>query len=219
MVTGFLDTAPDDVATVSQPTGGETKLPAQLGQVGAAQVPEFDPLEVSPDALVRVEIWGVAWKALQVDAPSSAARQVVLDDLGPVNGRAIPDDRERSRDMKQQVIEEPNDVLTLVGPVLDTQVQVAARGDGADGREVIPCEWHLEDGGLTPGGVGPHHRGQEVEAALVYPEDGPAFLLGLFLTSGHRSLIHSWMASSLRWAARLVGFWLLQPACLRRCLA
>jgi hypothetical protein len=35
------------------------------------------------------------------------------------------------------------------------------------------------------------------------------------LTSGHRSLIQSSTASSLRWVARWIGFWDVQPACLR----
>lgn len=78
MVAGFLDTALDDVSAVSQSTNREAK-PPQFTQVGAAQVPKFHPVEVSPDAIIGVEIRGATRKALRVNTLDRAARQVVLD--------------------------------------------------------------------------------------------------------------------------------------------
>jgi hypothetical protein len=215
MVADFLDAALDDMATVPQAANRQPEFAAKLIQIGAAQVSKLDPLEVSPDPFVGIEVGRVAGKLLQVDALGTAIGQELLDDLGSMDESAVPDHREKTGDMTQQVLQETNDILATVGPVLDTQVQVPVGSDAADGREMIPSERHLQDRRLSSGSVGAHHRGEQVEAALVYPEEGSAFLLGLFLTSGHRSVIHLWMASSLRWVARWIGFWLLHPAALR----
>jgi hypothetical protein len=90
----------------------------------------------------------------------------------PTSGNSVPDHREKTGDMTQQVLQETNDILATVGPVLDTQIQVPVGSDAADGREVIPCERHLQDRSLSSGSIGAHHRGEQVEAALVHPEDG-----------------------------------------------
>src|ERR687892_724374 len=59
------------------------------------------------------------------------------------------------------------------------------------------------------------HQGQQVAAGLVYEDDGPAFLPGLFFKAGQRSFFQSWMAASSRWAARRTGCWRLQRYPLR----
>jgi hypothetical protein len=80
---------------------------------------------------------------------------------------------------------------------------------------MVPTEGHPEHWSLAPRGIGLDHQGQQVAAGLVYEDDGPAFLPGLFFRAGQRSSFQRRIASSSRWLARLRGFWRLQSYCLR----
>ena len=51
--------------------------------------------------------------------------------------RAIPDDHHPARHLAQQVIEKPDDVVGVDGVVLAVEVELAAGGDGTDGREMV----------------------------------------------------------------------------------
>ena len=64
---------------MAEPGGGEAQVLSELGEVLAAEVSEFDVFEVVPDALVRIQFWGVAGEPLQADALGSTLGQEVLD--------------------------------------------------------------------------------------------------------------------------------------------
>jgi hypothetical protein len=81
-----------------------------------------------------------------------------------------------------------------------------------DHRPVVPAEGYPEHWGLAPGGIGLEHQGQQVAAGLIYKDDGPAFVSGLF--SGRASAPLSSAGCHL-WLAHLRGFWRLQAYCLR----
>jgi hypothetical protein len=59
-------------------------------------------------------------------------------------------------------------------------VQPALVSNAADYRQMVPAEGCPEHWGFAPRGIGLDHQGQQVAAALVYEDDGPAFLPGLF---------------------------------------
>ena len=69
---------------------------------------------------------------------------------------------------------------------------------------------------MSARGVGPDGAGQQVEAGLVDPDDGPAFLVGPRFSAGQRSVRQASIAASFRWLARWIGFWTLQPAARNR---
>lgn len=74
---------------------GPTQLVPELVQGGAADVGEFDVLEVVPDALVEgIEVWGIARQGLEPEPSGSTTGEEVLDRLATVDGRAVPDDRQ-----------------------------------------------------------------------------------------------------------------------------
>src|SRR6266542_6485071 len=78
----MADAGSDDVALAAEPNGGVAELGAEVPQRRAAAVAEFDVLEVAPDALVGVQLGGVAGQLLQADPRGAAAGQEVLDRLG-----------------------------------------------------------------------------------------------------------------------------------------
>src|ERR687892_394349 len=176
---------------------------------------QLHPFQVVPDSLIRVQLGSVGWQLLQMDALPGRAGQKGFNLLAPVDGAAIPDDQQPHRDVGGQVPQEAGHILAPEGPVLHPGVQPPMVGDAADHREMVPAQRCAEDRGLTPGSVGLDHQGQQVAAGLVYEDDGPAFLPGLFFKAGQRSFFQSWMAASSRWAARRTGCWRLQRYPLR----
>ncbi len=80
-VAGLPDTGPDDVRLVTQPFLGFAQFAAQMIKVVTTDVPELDPFEVLPDALVGVEIRRIAGQAFQVNTFGSATGQEVFDGL------------------------------------------------------------------------------------------------------------------------------------------
>jgi len=57
----------DDGAFVAEPGGSEAEVTSEMGEILAADVAQFDALEVVPDALVGVEVRGVAGELFQAD--------------------------------------------------------------------------------------------------------------------------------------------------------
>src|SRR5258708_7130196 len=70
MVTGLPDTGLNDVALVAQPFVGSAQGQGQFSPVMAAAIAEFNALQVVPDALVRMQLWGIP---PQATAPGAAA--------------------------------------------------------------------------------------------------------------------------------------------------
>lgn len=212
MVAALPDAALDDGPPVAKTGGGKSEVVSQVREVQAADVAQLDALEVAPDALVRVQIGGVAGELLQADAPGAALGQEVLDRLAVMDRRAIPEHQEFAGDVAEQVLEEAHDVRALVGVLLHVQQQSSIRGDAADDRQVIAAQRQAEDRRLAARGVGPDGAGQQIEAGLVDPDDGPSFPVGPLFRAGQRSVRQASIAASFRWLARWTGFWTLQPA-------
>ena len=198
--------------------GGEPEVASEMGEVQTADVAQLDALEVVPDALVGVEVWGVARELLQADALGAALSQEVLDRLATMDRGTVPDDQELTGDVAQQVLQEPDDVRALVGTLLDVHQQPARRGNAADDGQVIPAQRQAEEGRLSAWRVGTDGAGEQVEAGLVDPDDGPSFLVGPFFRTGQRSVSQASIAASARWLARVIGCWTLQPAARRSLL-
>jgi hypothetical protein len=181
----------------------------------ATQVFHLGILQMAPNALGRVQLWGIGGKLLQVDAFGSTICQEVLDGLASMSGQAIPQDQQLARDVTQEMFEKAHNIGTSEGVVLDHHIQLSFRCDRSDGRQVIAAQVRAQDWGLTSGCIGAHQRWQERKTALIDPHQGAAFLYCLFLSVGHASSTHCWIASSSRWAARLAGFCKLNPSALK----
>jgi hypothetical protein len=68
LVAGLPEAGVDNRALVAQALLGAAQRQVERGQVGTAQITQFDALEVVLDALIRVELRRVARQALQVQA-------------------------------------------------------------------------------------------------------------------------------------------------------
>ena len=215
MVAALSDAALDDGPPVAEASGGEAEVAPQVWQVLAADVAQLDVLEVGPDALVRVQVRGVAGELLQADASGAALGQEVLDRLPAVDRGAIPEHQELAGDAAEQMLQEADDVRALVGALLDQHQQPTRRGAAADDGQVVAAQRQPADGRLPARGVGPDGTGQEVEAGFVDPDDGPSLLVGPLFRAGQRSVSQASIAASFRWLARVIGFWTLQPAARR----
>ena len=60
-VAGFVKASMDDGALVAEPSGGQAQGLMQVAKRGAAQVPEFDSLQVVPDALTGPNLLHLPW--------------------------------------------------------------------------------------------------------------------------------------------------------------
>jgi hypothetical protein len=216
MVAALAHAALDDLALVTEASGGEAKLVSEMREVLAADIAQFDMLEVGPDALVRVQIGGVAGELLQPDASSASLGQELLHRLATMDRGTIPEHQELAGDVTAQVLQETDDVRAFIRVRLHVHQQPAGRGDATDHRQMVATQRQAEDGGLATRGVGPDRAWEEVEARFVDPDDGPPFLVSPFFSAGQRSVRQASMAASFRWLARWTGFWTLQPAARRR---
>jgi hypothetical protein len=59
-ITGVADQTADDVPFVAKTNGSEAQVRLEVVQIDTADVAQFDVLEVRPEALVRIEIGGIA---------------------------------------------------------------------------------------------------------------------------------------------------------------
>jgi hypothetical protein len=125
--------------------------------------------------LGRVQLGRVGRQGLEVQALGRALGQEVLDDLGAMDGRAIPGHQQLARDLPQQVLEEAHHVGAAQGMVAHLQQDAASGRHAADQRQVIARQRHVQHGRLPVWGIGAHHRRQHVAAGFVGPDDGASF--------------------------------------------
>ncbi len=107
----MADAAVEDTRLAAQASDGLAEFLAQVLGIGAADVGELDVLEVVPHPLVqRVEIGRVAGELHQAQAAGGTRGEEILYGPGAVDGRAIPQDQQLPRNLRQQVVEEAHHV-------------------------------------------------------------------------------------------------------------
>jgi len=119
----MFDTSLDDVTFTTKPSDGQSELVSQLGEVGAAQVTQLHPLEIVPNALIWIEIGGIAGKGLDMYATRSAVGKELLDSFAFMDRSPVPDQKQLAGDMVQQVVKETDDILARVGSFLGMEEQ------------------------------------------------------------------------------------------------
>ncbi len=60
------------MALVPKPGHGSSQLLTKVCQIPTTDIAQFDPFEIVPDALIGVEIRGIAGQLLQVEAAAAA---------------------------------------------------------------------------------------------------------------------------------------------------
>lgn len=134
----------------------------------------------------------------------------------PVNGRAVPEHRERAGEVPQQMPQGAHHIRAPERGRPHHREEPPVGGDAADGREVVAGERDPQDGRVPARGMGPHAAGQEGEARFISPHDGPALPRRPLLSAGQRSAYHARIAAAWRCAARSTGCCGLQASARRR---
>ena len=100
---------------------------------------------------------------------------------------------------------ELHNLPTSIRPFLHLHEHASSAGQRADRRHMVTRHWYVQPRRLSTRGIRAHPRGQQVEARFVYPDDGPPFRMGFFLSAGQRSVCHMVTAASSRWVACVTG--------------
>ena len=129
-----------------------------------------------------------------------------------VTPQAIPNNQQLARKVPQEMCEELNHLRTADGAGKQTKVEVPP-GDSGHRRERLPVEVILQDGCSSPRCPGATAMGALAQSAFVDEDDGTAFFLGFFLSSGQRSCFQRRIAASSRSRARPIGRGQLHPSC------
>ena len=99
----LLEKALDDLGLVAKPLLCFSELGFEVIETSTAEVLHLHVLEPAPNPLVRIQIRGVAWQSLQMEAPGRPLGKKLLDCLSPVGRKPIPDDRQLPRNLSQNV--------------------------------------------------------------------------------------------------------------------
>lgn len=96
-----------------------------MPQIKTAEVAELDPFELLPDAFVRIQLWGIGWQTLQMDAGRCSIREEFLDGMAAVDRRSIPENHHLARDFPQQMFQKGHDIVRVHRVVLRMEVEFA----------------------------------------------------------------------------------------------
>src|SRR5215472_3784739 len=126
-----------------------------------------------------------------------------------MDGRPIPDEEELAPDLAQEDAQEAHDVRAAIGVVLCLHKEAAVGCQSPDRGPMLAREQHAQHRRLPPWRPRPHGHGEQVEARLVYPDNGAPFVGRFFSKAGQRSCHQAAMAASSRCVARVTGRWTL----------
>jgi hypothetical protein len=93
----------------AEAASGEAEFPAQFIAVLAAAIRQLHAFEVVPDPSIGVEVGGVAGQLDELEAGGRAGGEEILDGLGTVDGRAVPDHEQPAPHLPQELAEEGDD--------------------------------------------------------------------------------------------------------------
>src|SRR4051794_30410563 len=172
------DAATEDLVLVAEPLDGPARFKPQLVQIGAAEVAQLDVLEIVPDALVRIQVRGVARQLLQLEARRGPLCQEVLDRPGAMDRRPIPDHEQFARNLAQETLQKLDDLGAPKRALADLEQEPPLVGEAADDRQMLAGPGHPKERRLASRGVGAHQARQQIEAGLVYPNDGTPLASG-----------------------------------------
>jgi len=159
-----------------------------------------------PHAFIRVEVRRVGGQPLQLHELRPAGCQKSFDFVAPVNRRPVPHHQQFASDHAMHMPQEADTFNARQGSSPRQSIKLSARCDPTHHRQVVAGLEGTQDRSCGTRGIGANHSGQQVETRFVN-EDGRAMLPPrFFFNSAQVSSRHSVIFSSLRWAARSLGF-------------
>jgi hypothetical protein len=157
----------DNSRVSTHPFHRTAEFMAQMPNREAAHIPEFDALQMGPEALAGIQLWGIGGEALHLEPLRRAIGQELCDAMTAMDGRAIPDNHHLAGHLPQQVLEKRDHIVSIERTVLAVEVELALRRDGTDGREVVAGAPVPQDGGLAHRCVGADDTREGIEARFI----------------------------------------------------
>jgi hypothetical protein len=198
--------------------GGQTTdfLGQHVHQIGPCIRPAIGEsvLEMVPDALVGIQLWGIGWKRHQVKA--AGTKEEFLDRITAVDLTIVPHDDQLTRDLLQEIAQKQGSLFSLDVVLVDVAVQCAveaprADGDTRDGGDAVVTRAMPQDRCLACGAPRLAHGWNQEEAGFVDEDDMGRQPGGVFFTAGQTVRFQCAIAPSSRSTARRSGFWWLHP--------
>jgi hypothetical protein len=143
-----------------------------------------------------------------MQALAHRTREKLLDHLRTMDGRAIPNEKQLTWDLAQQ-LDKPHDILGLIGSLLHVHEKPSLWGDPSDRGKMIAGQLHPQHGSLPARCIGPHRHRQQIKTRFIDKDYRAVFLLGFFFSRGQCWTFQCAIACSLRWVARSTGFCML----------
>jgi hypothetical protein len=168
---------------------------------------------VRPDVFHRIQFRRVGREVLHFQAAVLVTNELP-GDCAFVGRKPIPNQQDVSFDVAEQVFEKLDDLFGPDGLLEDLEIKIPD-GEASDNGESLPVEVELKDRRLSAWRPRAPPVGTLAEAAFVYEDNRPAFLLSFFLISGQRWHFHSSIAVWFRSRARPTGCCTLQFSCPR----
>jgi hypothetical protein len=139
----------DDARFSSHPFHRLAEFMTPMTNREAAHLPEFDALQVGPEALAGMQLWGRGGEALPMEPLGRATGQELRDEVTAVDGRAIPEKHQGAGHLPQQVLEKRDHVVRVESTVLAVAVARALGGDSADRGQLVAGPPRPQDGGVA----------------------------------------------------------------------
>ncbi len=150
------------------PPDPETRL--EFLQRPRAEISQHVPLDVGPHQLDRVQLWGIRREVAQ--GQPGFTRDEGRDGLRLVDASIVQHYHDLSRDVRQHVLEEANDIRALERAMLRVLQELAGTGDCADGRDLIPTGLVEDHGRLAAQRPGVPDGTFQAEAHLIQEDQG-----------------------------------------------
>ena len=174
------DASYNHLSLMAEPCSSEAQLIPEFGEIVTTHILQFDPLQIAPDSLVRIEVRRVARQPFEMNALGSTRRQKILNGVAAVDRCTVPQNQHLARDVPQHMLEKAYDIRAPIGSLLDLQQQLPIRGDRTNRRQVVVAQGDAQQRRLPTRRIGTHQCRQQIEAGCVYPDQGAPFLLRFF---------------------------------------
>lgn len=206
---GLVVAGGDDGGAAAHSAQGGGGFQAQFPCLSGDKIGNLMGFEVAPHVFNRIEFGRIGRHRLNLQAPLRSSDEA-FDQGAAMNGRAVPQDENLSRNMPQEVSQEENDLGTLDAARVKLKVETPQRQSANEGK-ALPIEGFLQKRGLPARSPGAGPAGACAQAAFVYEDEGLPLSAGFFFRAGHSTRFQRRMAFSSRSTARRSGRWQLKP--------
>lgn len=162
-----------------------------------------------PHVFDGIEFGRIGWQTLDLYA-SPGGGDVIFDQQAAVNGRAIPEDQDFSRNMPLEMVKEFDHLKTFDATGMDLKEE-SPQSQSTDERKAFPVEGLLQNGRLSAQRPSACPRRPGAQPAFVNKDNGLALPPRLFFNVGQTSRFQRAITLSSRSIARRSGRWQLKP--------